>query len=100
MSKKFIITEIVQKDSGQAYEGEKIFFADTIGQASEKIEALTLLSQVLSHEDLMDTVKLIQEKPALINEIRTMAREMETMSENQMLISIPKFVNRIIKASQ
>ncbi|PLX06013.1 MAG: hypothetical protein C0596_16095 [Marinilabiliales bacterium] len=65
-------------------------------ELSQKLNALSVLNKAISHDDLMSTVEMIDEKPELIPVVKEMIEEGEQLSESQMLMRLPKYVRRVL----
>ena len=65
-------------------------------ELSQKINAFKILSESISHDDLIATVELIHEKPELISVIKNMIDESENLTETQMMVRLPKYVKRVL----
>ena len=70
--------------------------AENVNELSQKLNALKVLSQSISHEDLMSTVEMIHEKPDLIPVVKEMLDDGENLSEGQMMMRLPKYVKKVL----
>ncbi len=70
--------------------------ASNVSELSQKLNALKVLSQSISHEDLMSTVEMIHEKPDLIPVVKEMLDDGENLSEGQMMLRLPKYVKKVL----
>ncbi|HNQ68828.1 MAG TPA: hypothetical protein PKN32_10645 [Bacteroidales bacterium] len=67
-----------------------------IKELSQKLNALKILNQSVSHEDLMSTVEMIYEKPELIPVVKEMLDEGEELSEAQLMLRLPKYLRKVL----
>jgi len=71
--------------------------ANDTAELSQKLNALNILNQSISHEDLMSTVEMIHEKPELIPVVKNMLEDGENLSETQLLMKLPKYVKQVLQ---
>lgn len=71
--------------------------ANDVTELSQKLNALKVLNQSISHEDLMSTVEMIHEKPDLIPVVKNMLEDGENLSETQLLMKLPKYVRQVLQ---
>ena len=84
-------------EDGQELQKSLQLEAENAGELSQKLNALKILNESISHEDLMSTVEMIHEKPELIPVVKEMLDEGEELNEAQMLLRLPKYVKRVLK---
>lgn len=84
-------------EEGQELQKSLQLEAENAGELSQKLNALKILNESISHEDLMSTVEMIHEKPELIPVVKEMLDEGEELNEAQMLLRLPKYVKRVLK---
>lgn len=94
--KKYNLVITIDED-GQELQKSLQLEAENAGELSQKLNALKILNESISHEDLMSTVEMIHEKPELIPVVKEMLDEGETLSEAQMLLRLPKYVKRVLQ---
>lgn len=88
---------ITISDGGQELQKEMQLEAGSPQELSQKLNALKILNQSITHEDMMSTVEMIHEKPELIPVVKEMLEEGEQLSEAQMLMRLPKYVRKVLK---
>lgn len=78
------------------YEVEINIFANDETEVSEKLEAFAKLNQILKHQDLINTVEILQQKPQIVNIVKEFGDEFETL-EDVKIMDIAKKFPTIIK---
>jgi hypothetical protein len=88
--------QIIINDGGNELKKNLTLEAVNVSELSQKLNALKVLSQSISHEDLMSTVEMIHEKPDLIPVVKEMLDDGENLSEGQMMLRLPKYVKKVL----
>ena len=88
--------QIIINDGGNELKKNLTIEASNVSELSQKLNALKVLSQSISHEDLMSTVEMIHEKPDLIPVVKEMLDDGENLSEGQMMLRLPKYVKKVL----
>ena len=89
---------ITINESGKEFQKTIKIQANNTSELSQKFKALESLSKHLNHDDLMDTVDLISEKPQLISIIKELIAETENLNELQIGLKAPFMIKRVINA--
>ena len=88
--------QITINENGKELQKELVLDATDINELAQKLNALQILNQSISHDDLIATVDLFHEKPELVPLIKQLIEEGEELSESQMLMRLPKYVKQIL----
>ena len=89
--------KIIINESGSELIKNLSLEANDANELSQKLNALKILNQSISHEDLMSTVEMIHEKPDLIPVVKNMLEDGENLSETQLLMKLPKYVRQVLQ---
>ena len=89
--------KIIINDNGSELNKNLSIEANDANELSQKLNALKILNQSISHEDLMSTVEMIHEKPELIPVVKNMLDDGENLSETQLLMKLPKYVRQVLQ---
>lgn len=90
--------KIMINDNGKELQKKINIQAENTAQLSQKFTALQSLSEHLKHEDFLDAVDLISEKPQLISIIKELIVETEELNEIQIGLKAPFMIKRVINA--
>ena len=88
---------VIINENGSELEKNLSIEANDASELSQKLNALKILNQSISHEDLMSTVEMIHEKPDLIPVVKNMLEDGENLSEAQLLMKLPKYVKQVLQ---
>ncbi|KKP51995.1 MAG: hypothetical protein UR43_C0016G0024 [candidate division TM6 bacterium GW2011_GWF2_33_332] len=94
--KKYNLT-ITINDGNTELQKSMSLQANNPQELSQKLNALKILNESISHDDLISTVEMIQEKPDLIPVVKEMLDDGEKLSEGQMMMRLPKYVRKVLK---
>jgi len=89
--------KIIINENGSELNKNLSIEANDANELSQKLNALKILNQSISHEDLMSTVEMIHEKPDLIPVVKNMLDDGENLSETQLLMKLPKYVRQVLQ---
>jgi hypothetical protein len=89
--------KIIINENGSELNKNLSIEANDASELSQKLNALKILNQSISHEDLMSTVEMIHEKPDLIPVVKNMLDDGENLSEAQLLMKLPKYVRQVLQ---
>jgi hypothetical protein len=89
--------KIIINENGSELNKNLSIEANDVNELSQKLNALKILNQSISHEDLMSTVEMIHEKPDLIPVVKNMLDDGENLSEAQLLMKLPKYVRQVLQ---
>ena len=89
--------KIIINENGSELNKNLSIEANDASELSQKLNALKILNQSISHEDLMSTVEMIHEKPDLIPVVKNMLDDGENLSETQLLMKLPKYVRQVLQ---
>lgn len=89
--------KIIINENGSELTKNLSIEANDASELSQKLNALNILNQSISHDDLMSTVEMIHEKPDLIPVVKNMLDDGENLSETQLLMKLPKYVRQVLQ---
>ena len=89
--------KIIINENGSELNKNLSIEANDASELSQKLNALKILNQSISHDDLMSTVEMIHEKPDLIPVVKNMLDDGENLSEAQLLMKLPKYVRQVLQ---
>jgi hypothetical protein len=89
--------KIIINENGSELTKNLSIEANDANELSQKMNALKILNQSISHEDMMSTVEMIHEKPELIPVVKNMLDDGENLSETQLLMKLPKYVRQVLQ---
>jgi hypothetical protein len=89
--------KIIINENGSELNKNLSIEANDANELSQKLNALKILNQSISHDDLMSTVEMIHEKPDLIPVVKNMLDDGENLSETQLLMKLPKYVRQVLQ---
>lgn len=89
--------KIIINENGSELTKNLSIEANDASELSQKLNALKILNQSISHDDLMSTVEMIHEKPDLIPVVKNMLDDGENLSETQLLMKLPKYVRQVLQ---
>ncbi len=89
--------KVIINENGSELEKNLSIEANDASELSQKLNALKVLNQSISHDDLMSTVEMIHEKPELIPVVKNMLEDGENLSETQLLMKLPKYVKQVLQ---
>ena len=89
--------KIIINENGSELTKNLAIEATDANELSQKLNALKVLNQSISHDDLMSTVEMIHEKPDLIPVVKNMLDDGENLSETQLLMKLPKYVKQVLQ---